>query len=497
MTNTLKLLPNSKFLQTSLIYSLVVGVMAGFRVSFVFLLSVFGGFDDVSKFFLYGALTIASDTLSIFGSYISSNFLGKRISCILGFTLIIIGNILLFFSILFHNQILLYSTLCYVSLGIGILKCNLFVIANLHLQTEFLENKNDFGSIMHTWSVFCSFLMIFLSGILISNFKILIPLISVLIFSMTFIFFIFLERSYIKIALSKIIFSKSQNIKFIFIFIFLSVFLFLFFFYSGNVIVRNLPITIFALFLIYLLRRALKNRQEREYIFLAIIFSFFLIIYLGFERQRDTTFALFLARNVELDLFKNFKFLAGKFVLTPIQLNSFFPVFILFIGFILFKFKIHSKLKTKYNFLIVNFGLFISFGILFLQTKMSLMTNVSSNFIPLLSPIFYIISMFSMSFCNVLVYSKFIEICRIMPPLLNQIISSFMIVSVATGFFLARFFNQFMIVEHKKNAFDLIQSLEIYSQGFLKLTIISLCFIVFWIFALMIKSFRNILEKEY
>jgi ABC-type dipeptide/oligopeptide/nickel transport system permease component len=88
-----------------------------------------------------------------------------------------------------------------------------------------------------------------------------------------------------------------------------------------------------------------------------------------------------------------------------------------------------------------------------------------------------------------------------MPQSINQIISSFMIVSVATGFYLARFFNQFMVIEQKESYIKniiakQISSLEIYSSGFLKLTIISLIFLIFWIILFSFKRFEKILEIE-
>jgi dipeptide/tripeptide permease len=492
MSQNLKIFLNSKFIHSSLIYSIVIGSMTGIRVCFIFLLGLFFKFDDVLKFSLYGALTISSDVLSIFGSYLSQKFLGKRISCILGFLLILCANTFLLISFLYTNKNLLFLSLCYISISIGILKCNLFMISNAHLDYEFEKNKNDYGSLLHNLSVLCSFLMLFVSGFLIKIHPKSIIIIAILTLFLSFIFFLISERKYILITFKNRIKNGIKFMHIIFMLLALNIILFIFFYNSSGLIISKIPIIIYICFVLYLLKRFFDIKSERRYIVASIIFSFFIILYLGFERQRDTAMALFLSRNIDLSILNNYiKFSA-------VQLNSFFSLFILSLGFILFKFKVHTKLKTKYSLVLINFFIVISFSILYLQTKFNLYFATNQE-IFLLKPYPYILSMIFMACSNILVYSKFIEICRIMPKALSPIISSFMIVSVATGFFLAKIFNQFMIVENENNRdliFGSIHSLKIYSDGFLKLSIISFMFLIFWLFFLSIKKIDKLFSFE-
>jgi len=486
-------LGESRFLQTSLIYSLTIGSFSAIRISFIFLLSNFFEFNDIIKFTLYSAFAVSTDILSILGSYLGINFFGKRIACIFGFMILLLGYIFLFFSFKSGENILLYFALTLICIAIGILKCNLFVISNLHLREEFSENLADYGSILHNWSVLASFIMICLTGLLIKNYSIFIPIYSLCLSIGTFVFFIISQKQFILSAFREKSFHFLKILKLLLIIIFIAKIFFCFFYFSLNNFAKYIPIIIFSTFLCYMIFQIKKHKDYREIIIAVIIFSFFMIFYIGLERQRDTSMAFFIARNLDLSIF--------SLKLTAIQLNSLFSFFILLIGFLLFKYKIHGKFKTRYTLFIISFFVSISFALLAFQTKIYIYFNGSKiqDGMHLLNPFIYIISMFFMAISNVFIYSKFIEICKVTNKSLNLIISSYMIISIATGFYLAKFYNKFMIVENVLlKTSDIksgsIYSLIIYSDGFTKLSIISFSFFIFCLIFFNLKYIKRIIN---
>jgi hypothetical protein len=224
----------------------------------------------------------------------------------------------------------------------------------------------------------------------------------------------------------------------------------------------------FVGFYVYLFCRAWHKPVERNCIKMAIINGLLLVFYLSFERQRDTSVALFLQRNVDLKL-------AGLINLTPLQINSFFLVLMLVISALSFKFKIHSKLNLAKLLQIIPFLIALSFGLLWMGCKFFQANSGAGAGISAQSPLWpYLLSMIFMAFCNVLVFARFSQVCCAAMPQIRMIIASFMVGNMGFGAYLSRIIANFMAINQQAGIIEPKLSLKIYQNGFANIALICL-----------------------
>lgn len=473
-------LSKTKYFINCIIYAIGMGCPLAIRISLVFLLAMVFNVNDSTKFAAYANFTICADLSAILGSYISTNFLsGTRNSCICGFILCILGATSIISAIIKQDIFNFYIGLSYIGLGSGILRCNLMVIGSAYLKNDFTTHHNDYGSLMHFFTVIISFIIIFFTGSFLKIKPISVGIIALFLILISLTIFLIHEESSIKQEIKKLLLFKSRSIikitYLLAIIIGAHISIFMLFKFSNINWVKNIPLVFFISFYAYLIKRFIQHHQERSAIGLAFVFGIVLIFYSSLERQRDTTLALFLQRNVNLKI-------TNQLELTPLQVNSGFSLLIIIIGILFFKHKIHSKFNYKTIFLAINILLITSFTWLWLGCKFSQNSTVNL--------VFYFLSMFSMSFCNVLIYSKFIAVCRLMPEHLKSIISSFMIMNMGVAFYLARIYSSAMAIDQ----IDLnkAQTLAIYQDGFSKIIMICIGFLLFLFIANNIKSWQKL-----
>ena len=457
----LKKLLFSKYFTSCISYALSVSSALAIRVTLVFLMVDVFGSNDISKFSTYASFTIIADLSAILASYISNKFIKARISCLSAFGLTFLGLIIILRSMLSKDIQIFYLGMSIVSICSGILRCNFFVINSTYLQNEIKEHHNDYGSILHFITVCTFFIVIFSSGTIIKNNIIFIIFLCFALLIVSFVMFILNEYKNIQLELMELSNEKYfQNIIYSIALIVSAVIAsFTFFSFSHIKIINNLPLLVFAGFYGYLIIRMYKNPNERKYILYAMLFAILMIFYCSLERQRDTVLALFLARNI----------INVNSVVTALQINSLFSIFILIFSIMLFKYKIHSKLSNIRIFFIIALNVTISFFVIYLGCKAS----DHDGYVQL--P-YYIWSMLHMAICNIFIYTKFIGVCRVMPDELKSTMSSFMIMNMGIAFYLSKILSSFAAIDNENT--NKLYSLKIYQDHFLHIVIIGVIFII-------------------
>lgn len=460
----------SRFLRTCSSYSLAMGSAVAIKMSLVILMSIIFGFNDSKKFSVYFSFALLADFSSILGTYISLNFLRCKTSSIFAFLLAFIASFLIIYSVWILSLDLYFFGLSMMSISLGLLRRNLMVISNDYLKIEFSNNQNEYGSLLHSMTTAISFFVVFIAGSIINLNSVY--AISVLLSLIFFSFIIFFnnQKKYIRDEIielfEKIEDGRYKPIKFfIFLFIISSSCLLGYFFillsFKGIEFIENIPLIILICFYIYIIYRARKNKSERNGIFLAISMSLIVILYLGVERQRDMSVALFLQRNISLNIF--------GFKLSSLQINAFYQLSTIIISFICIRYRVHSKLDHKSTSLISLFLSSIAFFALFLSCIFSNSEGFGNFYL-------YLIFLFIMSGCNVLIITKFFEICRLMPDSIKHTMSSFMIMNMGVGFYIAKLYSGIIAIDNE--IFDRFYSLSVYRSGFLKVFIINFIFTI-------------------
>lgn len=452
-------------------YGILMGSSIAIRVSFVFLLSIIFSLNDSQKFLIYTSFTTSSDLSSLLTSYISLKKIKEEFVSIFGFLLSFIGIIIFYFSLLKINLNLLYLSLVFISMGFGIIRSNLMSINSSYLNKEFSSNRKEYGSLIYFSTVFFSFIIVFFGGFLLKNNINLIASIIFILVILSFLIFYNSEKSKISNFLINIkgilsIFDFLKIIFFIILFFLSSYSLYLI---GNNNILYILPLFLFIAFYIYLIYRAIKNNDERDSILLSISISILIIFFVMIERQRDTSIALFILRNMD------YKYLS------PIQINAIFSIFMLSINIIFFKIKIHTKSSLLKLYFIVPICILITFFILYLNCFYPNQYGKVSLF-----P--YLISMIFMSIASVLVFAQYSYACSHAKENIRVLITGFMVISMGFGFYLTKFISKFM--EINQIIKDPFYSLEIYKDGFLKICI--LCIIFILSFLILVKSNKKI-----
>lgn len=466
----------SRYLRTCLAYSLAMGSSVTIKMSLVILMAMVFGLNDSEKFSIYFAFALSADFSSVLGTYISLNFLRCRTSSLFAFFLAGIGGAFLIYSISIKELKLYYLGLSMIAIAFGLLRRNLMVISNDYLKTEFKEYQNEYGSLLHLLTTAISFLGLFLIGSITNLSKVYMIGIPVFLILFAFLIFIKNQQYAIKNELNEL-FEKIQDGRykprnfFIFLALVISSTLsaYFFIFFSNLDFIKNIPLVCILFFYLYLISRALKKPEERKSIFLAIGMALIVVLYLGIERQRDMTIALFLQRNINVEFF-NIK-------ISSLQINALYQLSTIFISILCLRNKVHSKMGHKKVTLSALLFSSIAFFCLFLSCVFGA-TNGFANFY------FYLIFLVLMSGCNVLIITKFFEICRLMPESIKHTMSSFMIMNMGIAFYVAKIYSGLIAIDNKN--FDRFYSLGVYKSGFLKITLIniSLTFVVFVFFNL-------------
>ena len=399
---------------------------------------------------------------------------------ILGIILAAIGILIMIYSFKFFDKTIFYAGLSFMTTGTGIFKCNSFVINSNYLKNDVKEHQEDWGSILHFSVVFVSFLIMFSQGYIIQK-NIIYVLYTCLVFLATGLsIFIINEKKNLMISAKDLSINFEKIIKLAIIITLAISCAFLFLFYNKNIIIFNLPLVIFVLFYFYLIVRAIKYVNERSYIIFAILFGIIYIFYCTIERQRDTTLALFLERNVRSDFF--------DLHLSPIQINSLYTIFILIVSIVLFKYKLHSRLSNIKIFSIILFNTFIAFLILYVGCSSADKTT------GLVSIWFYIFSMLSMSICNIMINTKLISVCRIMPDSIKSIIASFEIMNLGIAFYLSKIVSGFAAINHYTD--DKLYSVIVYQEFFKNIAIYTFIFFFILICCSKYKYIKGLLEFD-
>lgn len=447
----------TNYFLTCITYAASMGAAIALRVSLVFLLGNIFGLNDSEKFLIYGSFAISADLAAISTTYLVGKFFNSFLSCILAFTLGITGSSSVILAIYTKNISILFGGLCLVAICIGLIRSSLMSINAGYLESEFSQhNKKEYSSLLHFCTVSISFIIVFFAGAFVKTNIFLIALIPIIFILISFILFYTTQYKLIKSSFFNLLqqkFNPRKITNFLLILGSLIGICLAFFYYQQQhlLLSQSIPLIFFIGSYIYLIYRACKNPQERSCIKSAILNALLLVFYLCFERQRDTTIALFLQRNTQLQIF-------DLFTLTPLQINSLFSVVMLFISILCFKFKIHSKLNLQKILQIIPCLVGLSFGLIWLGCKFMADELHNVTIWP------YLISMLMMAFCNVVIFARFSQVCSMASNEIRIIISSFMVGNMGFGAYLSRIIANFMAINHgttnKQN------SLIIYQNGF-------------------------------
>ena len=446
----------------------------------IFLMVIAFGSNDTEKFITYASYTVLITLTTILGSYISSKFISLRMAYILGIIIAAIGILIMIYSFKFFDKTIFYLGLSFMTVGTGIFKCNSFVINSNYLRNDVKENQEDWGSILHFSIVFISFVIMFSQGYIIQKniMYVLYTCFGFLVAGLSI--FILNEKKNLMISIKNTSVNFQKIIKLPIIITSAISCAFVFLFYNNNIVIFNLPLVIFVLFYAYLIMRAIKFANERSHIIFAILFGVIYIFYCTIERQRDMTLALFLERNVRSEFF--------HLHLSPLQINSLYTIFVLIVSIILFKYKLHSRLSNIKIFSIILFNTFIAFLILYIGCTSSDKTTGVVNIW------FYIFSMLSMSICNIMINTKLISVCRIMPDNIKSIIASFELMNLGIAFYLSKIVSGFAAINHYTN--DKLYSAIVYQEFFKN---IAICTFIFFIILLLLgkqKYIKGLIEFD-
>jgi hypothetical protein len=454
----------SRFLRTCSAYSLAMGSAVTIKMSLVILMSMIFGLNDSQKFSIYFSFALVADFSSLLATYTSLNFLRCKTSSLFAFFLAGIGGTFLVYAIYIVNIKIYYAGLSMLGISFGFLRRNLMVISNDYLKTEFKEHQNEYGSLLHSMTTAISFIVVFALGSIIKFNKTLVMALPIFLIFISFLIFFQNQKHYIAEEIKELFQKiKDGRYKIRNFFIFLSLIIsstfasYLFILFSNLEITKNLPLFFILIFYIYLVLRALKNPDERKSIFLAIGMAIVVILYLGVERQKDMSVALFLQRNISVKIL--------DIQISPLQINALYQLATIIISFFCVKYKIHSKLNHKKVALMALLFSSLAFFSLFLGCYFA-NSDCIANFY------FYLVFLLLMSGCNVLIITKFFEICRLMPESIKHTMSSFMIMNMGIAFYFAKLYSGLIAIDNEN--FDRFYSLEIYKNGFLKIFIINL-----------------------
>lgn len=441
------------------------GAVILIRISLIFLLLKSFLIKDSGAYSISAIFAITMDSAGILGAYIANSLLTARLSWFVGFSLHIIGCIFCIVS-LGQNIELFYLGLGFISVGIGIMKCNSLVIANEYIKIEIGPKfQNDYNSIMYLTMILASFTAVFSSGIIMRKLDCqMIFVFSIIVFIITSVVFLLIEWRNIKneikenfkrldiviiVKLLKLIFSIGLTISVLYIC----------YIFNKSIPVKHLPLLVFCSFYCYLGYLAYKKAYERKFILFGMFYSIVLTFYISLEKQIENILGLFVKRNLDRTFF--------GLEIPTLNINSFFQFSIVTISLLFFKKKLQSKIPDRYVIFIMLFFSIACFSIFFLGTKMhDEFFNVKLKY--------YYFGLIILAIGDIFVYSKLMSVCRIMPQSIINIMSSFMMMNVSFGFYLCRIYADFASID--TNSENKEFTLIIYQNHFLRMIIIGIVF---------------------
>ena len=446
-----------RYLRSSLMYALMIGTTVTIRISLVLIMLMFFNSNDSAGFAVYAGFTVLAELAAFLGFYINRYFFSARLSIIIGILLSFSGLLIIYLSLTNLSKKFLYAGLSMVCISTGILKSNILSFSNKYLNEEVSsQNKAEYSSVTYCLAVLIAFIISFFTGAFLKeNPQFIVHLNLSMLLLLSILFFINEWRdAFAEIA--GLIYNWRESIKKLFFFLFflglVFVSVFIAFQYCESVFMKISILSAIICMYIYMFY-LYKNTDftERHFIYELMHFGLIYALYTAFERQRDMSFTLFLFRNVDYQLL--------NLRLNPVQINSFFPLLMLFASIICFKFKLFSKITIQKAFYICFGSIVVAFALLYIGCARTSAGMINFWYYAFIIPLF--------SIANTIFNVKFLEICSLASEKLRHITSAFMIMNLGFGFYLARLMSDLVAID--KSLTDPMITLPIYQNGFLKM----------------------------